>query len=148
MSAPTIDSLCLNFFHLLARKPNLEKLSIYSSKFFYNFHLSESSFNCPRLWVSGLAWRLDKISFQYFCLFVLIFVYYVGIYFKNVVWLCMTLPDMGVGQIFKIKKKYQKNQITVVFIYAVIYNYSLFNEVLYVFVDPIYFHGQIFIGQS
>jgi hypothetical protein len=61
-------------------------------------------------------------------------VYYVGIYFKNVVWLCMTLPDMGVGQIFKIKKKYQKNQITVVFIYAVIYNYSLFNEVLYVFV--------------
>jgi len=36
----------LNFFHLLTRKPNLEKLSIYSSKFFYNFHLSESSFNC------------------------------------------------------------------------------------------------------
>jgi hypothetical protein len=60
----------------------------------------------------------------------------------------MTLPDMGVGQIFKIKKNTLKNQITVVFIYAVIYNYSLFNEVLYVFVDPIYFHGQIFIGQS
>jgi hypothetical protein len=40
-------SLCLNFFHLLSRKPNLEKCSIYSNKFFHNFHLSESSFTCP-----------------------------------------------------------------------------------------------------
>ena len=37
----------LIFFHLLTRKPNLEKLSIYSNKFFHNFHLSESSFTCP-----------------------------------------------------------------------------------------------------
>ena len=45
----------LNFFHLLARKPNLEKISIYSDKFFYNFHLSESSFTCPALRASGLV---------------------------------------------------------------------------------------------
>jgi hypothetical protein len=48
-------SLCLNFFHLhvLARKPNLGKFSIYSNKFFHNFYLSESSFTCPGLWASG-----------------------------------------------------------------------------------------------
>jgi hypothetical protein len=51
-------SICLNFFHLLARKPNLEKNSIYSDKFFYNFHLSESSFTCPALRASGLVRRL------------------------------------------------------------------------------------------
>ena len=31
------DSLCLIIFHLLARKPNLEKFPIYSNKFFHNF---------------------------------------------------------------------------------------------------------------
>jgi hypothetical protein len=40
------QSLCLNFFHLLARKPNLGKFSIYLSNFFLNFHLSECSFTC------------------------------------------------------------------------------------------------------
>ena len=40
------DSLCLNFVHLLARKPNLEKNSIYSNK---------STLICPWLQVSGLA---------------------------------------------------------------------------------------------
>ena len=30
------------FFHLFARKANLEKFSIYSNKFFHNFHLSLS----------------------------------------------------------------------------------------------------------
>ena len=44
----TNSSCCLNFFHLLTRKPNLEKNSIYSNKFFHNFHLSKSSFTCPR----------------------------------------------------------------------------------------------------
>ena len=44
----------LIFFHLLARRPNLENISIYSNKFFYNFHLSESSLTCPGHWVSGL----------------------------------------------------------------------------------------------
>ena len=29
-------SLCLNFFHLLAKRPNLELFSIYSNKFFHN----------------------------------------------------------------------------------------------------------------
>ena len=48
----------LLFFHLLVRKPNLENLSIYSNKFVHNLHLSESSFTCPGLLVSGLAWRL------------------------------------------------------------------------------------------
>jgi len=57
-------SLCLNFFHVLARKPNLEKCSIYSNKFFHNFHLSESSFTCPGLQASGLAWRLWNKDFS------------------------------------------------------------------------------------
>jgi len=51
-------SLCLNCFHLLVRKPNLEKCSNYSNNFFHNFHLSESSFTCPGLRVSVLARRL------------------------------------------------------------------------------------------
>ena len=51
-------SLCINFYHLLARKPNLEKNYIYSNKFFHNFNLFESSFSCPRLWTIGLAGRL------------------------------------------------------------------------------------------
>ena len=42
-----VYSLCLNFFHLLARKPNLEIFSIYSNKFFHNFHLPQSSFTSP-----------------------------------------------------------------------------------------------------
>jgi hypothetical protein len=29
-----LHSICLNIFHRLARKPNLEKISIYSNKFF------------------------------------------------------------------------------------------------------------------
>ena len=57
----TNNSFCHNFFHLLAQKPNLEKISIYSNKFFHNFHLSESSFTSPELQASGLAQRL-KIS--------------------------------------------------------------------------------------
>ena len=48
-------SLCLNFFHLLARKPNLGNFSIYSKNFFHNFHLYKSSFTCP---ASGLRHRL------------------------------------------------------------------------------------------
>ena len=55
-----INSLCLDFFHLLARMPNLEKRSIYSSKFFHNFHLSESRFICPVIQTSALAPRLQK----------------------------------------------------------------------------------------
>jgi hypothetical protein len=43
---------------VLARKPNLEKLSIYSIKFFHNFHLSKSSFTCHGIRVNGLARRL------------------------------------------------------------------------------------------
>jgi hypothetical protein len=61
-----IDSLCLNFFHLLARKPNLENFSIYSNKFFYNFHLSKSRFTCSGLWKSGLARRLHWLLFDLF----------------------------------------------------------------------------------
>ena len=51
-------SFCRNFFHLHAWKPNIEKLSIYSNKFFHSFHLSKSSFTCPGLWASGLVQRL------------------------------------------------------------------------------------------
>ena len=52
----------LNFFHLLARKPNLEKNYIYSNKFSHNFHLSESSFTCLGLQASGLAQTLRNIK--------------------------------------------------------------------------------------
>jgi hypothetical protein len=45
---------------LLARKPNLETFSMYSNKFFHNFHLSESSFTCSGLRASGLARRLVR----------------------------------------------------------------------------------------
>jgi hypothetical protein len=48
-------SLCLNFFHLLAQKSNLEKCSIYSNKFFHNFHLFWIHFYLSRAsdkWVS------------------------------------------------------------------------------------------------
>jgi hypothetical protein len=62
-------SLCLNFFHLLARKANWKKNYIYSNKFFHDFHLAESSFTCPRLRISGLAWRLSVIVNMYmYCL--------------------------------------------------------------------------------
>jgi hypothetical protein len=39
-------------------KTKLEKFSIYSSKFFHNFHLTESSFTCPRLWASGFCTKI------------------------------------------------------------------------------------------
>jgi hypothetical protein len=39
-------------------KTKYRKNYIYSKKFCHNFHLSESSFTCPGLWASGLAWRL------------------------------------------------------------------------------------------
>jgi hypothetical protein len=44
----------------------LKKKSIYSNKFFHNFHLSESSFTCPKLWASGL-----KISVKTVIIFLL-----------------------------------------------------------------------------
>jgi superfamily II DNA/RNA helicase len=43
------------YFYILARKPNLENIFIYSSKFFHNFHFSESSFTCPGLRASELG---------------------------------------------------------------------------------------------
>jgi hypothetical protein len=49
---------------LLLSKPNLETFSIYSSKFFHNFHLSKSSFICPGLWASVLAPRLHVLSWD------------------------------------------------------------------------------------
>ena len=54
----SITQSCLFFCHLLARKPNLEKISIYSNKFFYIFHLSESSLACLGRRGSGLTQRL------------------------------------------------------------------------------------------
>jgi hypothetical protein len=62
-------SLCLNFFHLLAERQIWKKKKIYSNKFFHDFHLAESSFTCPRLRISGLAWRLSVIVNMYmYCL--------------------------------------------------------------------------------
>ena len=52
---PLHHSLCLNYLHLLARRPKFRK------KFYlfeHNFHLSESSFTCPWLRASGLVRRL------------------------------------------------------------------------------------------
>jgi hypothetical protein len=45
----------LIFFHLLPRKPNLEKFSIYSNIFFHNSHSSKSSFIFPGQWASLLG---------------------------------------------------------------------------------------------
>ena len=53
-----VFALIIFTYILLARKLNLERFSIYSNKFFHNFHLFESSFTCPRLWASGLVQRL------------------------------------------------------------------------------------------
>ena len=57
-----IFSLCLNLFHLLSQKPNLEKCSIYSNTFFHNFHFSVSSVTCHGLRASGLVQRLCPIN--------------------------------------------------------------------------------------
>jgi hypothetical protein len=54
---PSIDTYQV---HVLAQNPNLEFFSIYSNKFFHNFHLSKSSFTCPTLPASGLAQRILK----------------------------------------------------------------------------------------
>ena len=54
-----IYRLCLIIFYLLFPKPKLENIYIYSNTFFHKFHFSKSSFTCPRLWSTGLAWRLD-----------------------------------------------------------------------------------------
>ena len=58
-------SLCLNFFHLLGRKPNLEKKnSIHSNKFFYNFPLSQSNFTCPNpVLLVPIQYYLSQSSF-------------------------------------------------------------------------------------
>ena len=53
------SSRCLNFFHLLVQKPNLETNSIYSNKFFHIFHLFQSSFTCSGLLACGLVQRLQ-----------------------------------------------------------------------------------------
>ena len=59
--------MCLKFFHLLALKPNLERFSIYSNKFFNNFHLTEYSFTCPMLRAGGfIARRLGLIVRHFF----------------------------------------------------------------------------------
>ena len=55
------SNLCLNFFHLLARQPNLEKNYIYSNKFFHNFYLSDSKLTCPGLQASWLVRRLHQL---------------------------------------------------------------------------------------
>jgi len=57
-----ITVFALILFHLLARKPNLEKFSIYSNKFIHNVHLYESSITCPGLQASGLMQRLIKLK--------------------------------------------------------------------------------------
>ena len=64
MKENSTDSLCLNFFHLLAQKPNLEKNYIYSNKFFHNFHLSESSFTCPGIRASGFSTMTDQPKYD------------------------------------------------------------------------------------
>ena len=58
-----ICSLCLNFFHLLARKLNLQKIIIFiQTNSFIIIYWSKSSFTCPGLWASGLAWRQDLLK--------------------------------------------------------------------------------------
>jgi len=55
--APVFALIVFTYF-VFALKSNLEKFSIYSNKFFHNFHLTESSHTCPSLRASGLARRL------------------------------------------------------------------------------------------
>lgn len=43
---------------------------MYSNKFFYDFHVAESSFTCPRLRTSGLAWSLSVIV-NIYCMYCL-----------------------------------------------------------------------------
>jgi hypothetical protein len=51
-----ICSLCLNFFHLLARKLNLQKIIIFiQTNSFIIIYWSKSSFTCPGLWASELV---------------------------------------------------------------------------------------------
>ena len=60
-------SLCLNCFHLLVQKPNLEKNYIYSNKFFHNFFL----FQALNKWVSARTVSVvvvNKVSFDWFYL--------------------------------------------------------------------------------
>ena len=56
------SSLCINFFHLLAPKPNLEKYLFIQTNSFIFFTCPKSSFTCPRLWASGLARRLSHLQ--------------------------------------------------------------------------------------
>ena len=71
-------SLCLNFFHLLAQNPNLEeKKSIYSSKFFHNFHLSWASVK----WVSSKT-VINQVLCQLTCNSNIIFLIIKQIYFS------------------------------------------------------------------
>jgi hypothetical protein len=51
-----IFSLYLHFCSPTCLKAKFRRKNyIYSNKFFHNFHLSESSFTCPRLHASGLV---------------------------------------------------------------------------------------------
>ena len=81
-----------------------KKIYIYSNKFFHNFQLSESSFNCPELPASGLARRLTS-SFKH-----------VHIFF---VMRC-TIHSFVKNIIYKNKKNKNKN---IYIIYMYMYNY-------------------------
>ena len=68
--------LCLNFIHLLARKPNLEKKNPFTqNKFVHNFHLSESSFTC---------WQVGKCEDCYIVFNCSIVSYSVNMYENNI----------------------------------------------------------------
>ena len=64
-----ITIFALIFFHLLAWNPNLEKNSIYSNKFFNNFHMSESSFTCcvgSGMWISAKTVLFSLVWIQFY----------------------------------------------------------------------------------
>lgn len=52
------QSLPLCCFTFLPESQIKKTISIYSNKYFRNFHLSKSSFTCPRLWASEDGWGL------------------------------------------------------------------------------------------
>jgi hypothetical protein len=63
LTATTVFALIFfTYFSTCPKAKFRKKKSIYSNKFFHNFHLSESSFTCPRLRASGLAQRLLQYS--------------------------------------------------------------------------------------
>ena len=61
----TVFALILFTYSTCPKAKFRRRKKIYSTKFLHNFHLSESSFTCPRLRASGLVRRLYWLYFEH-----------------------------------------------------------------------------------